>query len=232
MRDDIQLQKLFVVAAKDEDYKKIVEALREEAEPKRLVKDHPARAFVSEWTNLSLSDSKVDPLLVVEGHHIVVPQEMRAEILRTLHLPQFGQKKTNLTLRYRYSWLGMLGEINQMCSSCKACAKYLPSRSREKFWMDCKSLEDMEPMEALSIDFLKAKGSDYLAVVDRASGFAWCQKMSATTRKVTTDKLRRSGRMEGRNSAAPSRPGAGTWVSNMSYLVLITWNRTGMQRLE
>ncbi len=39
--DDVQLMKLFEAAALDEEYKKIVEALREEDEPKKLPRESP-----------------------------------------------------------------------------------------------------------------------------------------------------------------------------------------------
>ncbi len=184
-RDDVQLRKLFMAAAEDDDYKKIVDALRAEEEPKKLAKDHPSRRWTDEWHELSLSDDRENPLIVFKGSRIVVPKMMRGEILWTLHLPHFSTKKTVLTGKLCYAWPGMASEIKSICENCQVCQKYSPSRKREEYRMDKKSLIDLTPMECIAVDFFKAKGSDHLAVVDRASGFVWCKKMKPVTKNVT-----------------------------------------------
>ena len=69
---DYNLLDLIKKATEDEDYQMIVKAFREGSSPNKLPQSHPARQFASKWSDISLFDEH--PLLVYQGHRIIVPK--------------------------------------------------------------------------------------------------------------------------------------------------------------
>jgi hypothetical protein len=64
------------------DYQRIVKAVKEVKNPKRLPTTHPGRSIASVWSDLSIQDG----LIVVNGTRIFIPEKERKAILKKLHI--------------------------------------------------------------------------------------------------------------------------------------------------
>ena len=180
---DYNLLDLIKKAKEDEDYQMIVKAFKEGTSPNKLPQSHPARQFASKWSNISLFDEH--PLLVFEGHRIIVPKSCRKEILELLHKPHIGQVGTKTNARQLYFWPGISNDIKQICESCEPCRRHLASQPKEPLQQTVAEY----PFQMLSADLWEAAGQHFLITCDRYSGFPWVDQLKTLNTKAVANKM-------------------------------------------
>ena len=178
------LENLYRAGGECNEYQLLLKDL--DSDISNLHKEHPLRAYTGARNLLSKIDNgKGQQLILVDGHKILVPASERKEILRILHLPHQGSDKTIKEARSLYHWSGMSESIKEMCLACQPCQTYQASQPAAKFLQDKKSIMEMKPMESVSCDNFELGGTNYLAMVDRFSGFA----MLSTVNSLTTHNM-------------------------------------------
>ena len=106
-RSDISLKKMFQAAKEDEDYKKVVLAIKEDMShgeiKKKKNEGHPGREYSRrDWSRLALLDDSEDTLLVYDCNRLVVPRSDRRRVLELLHVSH-PQADTEINMaRARY----------------------------------------------------------------------------------------------------------------------------------
>ena len=181
---DPAISQLDAAAAKDKSYLAVRQLLLEGCKPDKIPKSHPARPYSQVWDDLAPLDAPETTLLVLNGKRLVIPDEYKSNILRLLHLPHAGEKKTAIMGRQLYFWPSMNRDILNMVKGCVPCQKYQPSMSRQPL-----QLHDTPtcPMSHLGMDLFELEGMRYLVVVDRFSGFPFAFRMHGTTTRDVTD---------------------------------------------
>ena len=119
----------------------------------------------------------VDGVLMNNGR-MYIPQELRGEILDSLHSAHQGEANMKNAARLRFFWPGMDADIAQKRMKCSACNGMSPSQPREEL------LEDVVPtfpFEDVTMDYFSLKGHQYLAVADRYSGWLKIWKAHTNT---------------------------------------------------
>ena len=191
-REDIQLQKMFVAVKNDENYRAAMEKLREGATKQEIVKlgkGHPARVYKEVWDELTLVDDEPDTIMIMGNLRLVVPEECRKRILRALHIPHAGVKKTLEMAKERYFWPRMRTEIEELVGSCETCTKRHPSKPNNPMSESTWTAKELEPMSAVSADHFSIGNRKYLIVVDRYSSFPFVVKVVRMTTQETIQKL-------------------------------------------
>ena len=61
--------------------------------------------------------------LVLKGDRVVVPQAMRADMLKQVHRSHLGVEKCKQRAKDVLFWPGMSAEIVEMCERCSTCAE-------------------------------------------------------------------------------------------------------------
>ena len=182
---DLNLTEFIEKAKEDKNYMKVVKAFQEGKRPKDLPQNHPAREYNSVWHEVSMFDEH--PLLVFSGHRIVVPKNLRPEILRLLHLPHRGQISTKKQAQQLYYWSGLNNDITKMTESCDACQAHLDSQPKAPLQQTIAE----RPFQMLSADLAHESGHDYLIIADRYSGFPWIERLHSTTSHAVINKFKR-----------------------------------------
>ena len=180
---DLNLLDMIEKAKEDEDYQKIVKAFRKGTDPKNLCQSHPARALKSVWHDVSLFDDY--PLLVVQGHKIVVPKACRGDILNMLHQPHAGQAKTKQNARQLYYWPSMSKDIERVTETCDKCREYLRSQPNEKLQQTVAEY----PWQMMSADLFTVLNQKFMVLADRYSGMLFVDKLGSETTAAVTRKL-------------------------------------------
>ena len=67
---------------------------------------------------------------VFKGDRLVIPQELRADVLKAIHTGHQGETKCVLLARETVFWPGMASDIKRMVQICPACVKYQPAQAR------------------------------------------------------------------------------------------------------
>ena len=181
---DINLMEFINKAMLDEPYQKCVTAFKDMKRPKDLPQNHPVHEYRSAWSQISLFDDY--PILVKDGHKIVVPKSLRPEVLRLLHMPHVGILGTNQQARQLYYWPGMKNDIKILTESCESCQEHLPSQQKEPLVQTIAE----RPFQMLSADLGHESGNDYLIIADRYSGFPWVRRLSSTASLAIINKFK------------------------------------------
>ena len=168
---DPSLKNIIGHAESDQNYQAIVEALTQKKKLSNLPMSHPAQIYKNQWDYLSFQNEYG---LITYNERIVVPEEARKEVLKTLHIQHTGQTKTYRNARSLYFWPFMKNDINHLVGSCEKCIKLLPSQPNEPRIQTMAS----RPFEAISVDLGTLEGQDYLIGADRYSGWPMVERLN------------------------------------------------------
>ena len=171
--------KVFIQHKENPDYFLLRNAVSNDEDLNKVPLEHPARAYKNVWDRLSISD---DGLVLLDGERIVVPQPARQEVLRILHLPHGGITKTRQQANRLYYWPGMASDVKNLTETCEECNRCRPSLPKQENQEKSKALG---PMTHVAADLFDFKGSDYIVMVDRFSGYFFVERL----RKTATDDI-------------------------------------------
>ncbi|KFD53316.1 hypothetical protein M513_05797 [Trichuris suis] len=105
---------------------------------------------------------------ILFGSRVVIPSQLRQEMLRMLHRSHQGVVATKAIARSYMWWPSMASAIENMISHCSTCqsVRHLPPREPIHPWLD----EEVDPWSRLHIDFAGPFRGRYLFVaMDSAS---------------------------------------------------------------
>ena len=128
--------------------------------------------------DLSICQVNGVDLVILQGTRIVVPFPARKMVLRELHSAYSGLTKSILTAQQLYYWPGMRSDIKSFVDACVPCQQAQPSLARQKLLPPTPPSDAIQPMRTVSLDLFAAAGHDWVAMVDRYSGYAWTAKLS------------------------------------------------------
>merc|ERR1712061_131554 len=117
------------------------------------------------------------------GCHIVMPRSLRLDTLKRLHASHQGIEKTRRRAQQTVYWPGISADIKNTVGNCTACQERLPSRQQETYLGDPMPLV---PFAEVAADLFTHAGKQYLAAVDRLSGWpcVWPLRLDTSTTKV------------------------------------------------
>lgn len=109
------------------------------------------------------SDLFVEDNVVFLNGKILVPLELRNEMLFKLHEGHFGMEKTKLRAREVLYWPGMSNDIENLVSKCSVCERYSSKNCKEPLI----SHEIMSlPFEKVGCDICEYGNKDYFVLMD------------------------------------------------------------------
>ena len=110
----------------------------------------------------------VDGRLIICGQRLVIPTQLRKEVLKHLHSSHQGIDKTRRRARQSVYWPGIDNDIKNTTNTCKECQAFLPSIQKEPI---IQVEEPSRPFESVSSDYFQHAGHEYLIYTDRLSGW-------------------------------------------------------------
>ena len=161
------------VVASCTEYQAVNQAFDSGVAPSELLDGHPARRLGGEWSAIS----RIDSLLCVDGHRILVPWDAQSSIVALLH---------NATAREHYFWLAMKNDLKTAIDKCEVCQSSRPSLPVNTFITTMSE----EPMAQVSVDLFQVGNSHYLLMVDRYSGYPMVTKLSSLTSETVIQRLK------------------------------------------
>ena len=99
---------------------------------------------------------------------LIIPYNLRPQILRNLHSAHQGVDSITKRARQSSYWPGMGKDIEQLCSSCTSCMERIPSLTKEEL---IASPVPEYPFEQVASDLFCVNGHHYLIYVDRYTGW-------------------------------------------------------------
>lgn len=122
--------------------------------------------------------------LIFKSDKLVVPKNLRSEMLNLIHYNHFGIEKCKARAREILYWPFMSKEIADMVSNCYVCCKYKKAKVKEPLMP---REVPHEPWQMVGLDLFQYKGSDHLLVIDYFSKYAEVSKLKSTDASSVID---------------------------------------------
>lgn len=178
------LQRIKDAAAKDDQYQKVIQALKEGISLKQVHPQHPARLYKAVWDDMSISDD----LILVDGSRIVVPTDLRSQILKDLHYSHVGINRMKMAARRHFYWPFLTRDITKLIENCSDCQKLRPSQAHEP-WQSLPPAP--APMCTVVMDLFEYGGKHYIVMCDHYSLYTWLEKLNKLSTASITNVLTR-----------------------------------------
>lgn len=125
--------------------------------------------------------------LVFKGERLVVPQGLRTEIKKDIHVSHAGVEGCLRRARESVYWPGMNAELRHWISTCEPCRLFEVSHGKETLM----SHEvPQRPWEKVAVDLLTHDQKDYLVTIDYYSGFWELDRLRTTDSGAVVRKLK------------------------------------------
>ena len=141
-----------------------------------------AREFFGVRGELSVVDG-----LLLRDSRIVIPFEMRKEILNIIHEGHQGISKCRQLANQMVWWPGISKDIEIKVSSCRFCVEKQPANNHEP--MIPSELPD-RPFQKIGIDIFDHKGDHFIVCIDYYSRWIDIEKLTQMTSSVVINKLK------------------------------------------
>ena len=141
----------------------------------------PTRIYFAERGNLTVVNG-----LLLNGTRIVIPSNMRLEILALLHEGHQGISKTRALARRSVWWPGCSKQIEDLVVSCTTCARLKTVRAEPLMPTELPE----RPWQMVGTDLFQLKKSTYLAVIDYFSRYIEVAKISKYDSPEIIEKLK------------------------------------------
>lgn len=115
--------------------------------------------------------------LIFFNDKVIVPTDLRLEMLKLVHEPHLGIEKTKLRARQILYWPKMSKDIESMVSNCETCQ--LNRRSNQKETMISHPIPS-RPWQYLFSDFFEFNNKNYLLIIDSYS--KWVEVKNTRTK--------------------------------------------------
>ena len=126
--------------------------------------------------------------MLLDSRQIVPPPGAIPFLLKNLHSAHVRVDRTMSLTKQLFSWCGMLNDITTTIDSCKACQLYVPSQKR-KTTISRPLKEASFSFKECAADLFSLNTSDYIFLIDRLTGFLWCDKLATTSSAPVLIKL-------------------------------------------
>lgn len=157
-QESVRLQDLRRHAQEDSAYQQLLLYIHEGFPDHRSQLPDNCKGFWGVRSMLSVDDG-----LIVYGCRLLIPLQLRRQILTQLHESHQGSVRTKQRARQIAYWPGMENEIDNIIFSCKLCQDHLPSQPPEPIIQKTKP---ERPFQEIAIDFCSYAGRDFLISVD------------------------------------------------------------------
>ena len=148
--------------------------------PRTIREVHPlVRPFWGVRSQLSESDG----LIVRDGRQVVIPQDIRKEVLKRLHASHQGVEATRRRARQAVFWPAINSDIASTVGACADCQLYLPSQAKEPIRSD---EIPSSPFVDVSTDLFSESGQVFMVMVCLYTGWPMVHRwyQDPTSRQV------------------------------------------------
>lgn len=125
--------------------------------------------------------------LILKGTKIVIPKDLRSEMLDRIHSGHMGIEKCLSRARDILFWPKMSTDVTELVSTCPVCLEFRNSNPKEPLVPH--DIPDY-PWQNVATDLFTLNGQDYIVVVDYFSRYFEFERLNSTTSDAVITKLK------------------------------------------
>ena len=125
--------------------------------------------------------------IIYKGHRVVVPKQMRPEILGRIHFSHLGAESCLRKARDIVYWPHMNTDIKEEVGKCAVCNEFADSQQKEPLMTH---EIPSRPWSKLGIDIFTVNKKDYLVTVDYHSDYWEVDRLHTTTTAAVVKRLK------------------------------------------
>ena len=129
----------------------------------------------------SLRNGVAEAMTDGSGTRILIPPNLRQEVVQTLHSAHQGVCGMNERARAGVYWPGITKDIEAVRLACSSCNRSMPSQPRT---IPVEPIIPSTPFEAVASDYFKFNGYYYFIAADRLSGWFEVQQIRVGTNEA------------------------------------------------
>ena len=130
-------------------------------------KEHPGKEFGKlDWDKLAIMDELPNTLLIYDSNKVVIPKEERRRMMKILHVTHCKAESMINKARDRFYWPHMRKDIENMLSTCEACAIHDKKQVFEPPVVDAEYIAGLRPMDKIAVDYGVYGGKNFLILAD------------------------------------------------------------------
>ena len=134
----------------------------------------------------SLRDSVTQALTDGSGTRIIIPPNLRQEIIQSLHSAHQGVGSMNERAKAAVYWPGITKDVESVRANCSSCNRIMPSQART---LPVEPVIPSTPFEAIACDYFHFSGHYYFTAADRLTGWLEVQQIKVGTNEAGGDGL-------------------------------------------
>ena len=124
--EDVTLTAIRAASERDPDIRTLKDVIMSGFPDHKSEVDLQVRPYWSVRDKLCVDDD-----LVVCGHRLVVPKDLRKSVLQSLHASHQGEVRTKRRARQTVYWPGIDQDISNVIKTCKQCQVHQPAQQKE-----------------------------------------------------------------------------------------------------
>ena len=126
--------------------------------------------------------------VILKGRHIIIPTNLRHQILEQLHTSHMGIEKTKFLACESVYWSSINADIDNFIQICPTCLHFQQTQPKEKI---IHHNIPLNPWEVISADVFHFNNKNYLCIIDYNSKFPVVKKLEGLSVEslITTTKI-------------------------------------------
>ena len=116
--------------------------------------------------------------IIFKGHQIVIPKEMRPELLMRNHYSHLGIAACLRKTKVALFWLHMSSEIKDLVGRCEVCAELKENQVKEPLMTHN---IPSRPWSKIALNLFHLDGTDYLITIEYYSDYFETNLLHSTT---------------------------------------------------
>ena len=125
--------------------------------------------------------------IVFKGDRVVIPYELRTDILNRLHMGHIGIQSCQRRAKETVYWPKISVDIENFVKKCETCQEYQPEQQKEPM----KPHEiPSRPWERIAVDLFEFHNKNYLITVDYFSNYFEVDRLYGTSAKTVIKNLK------------------------------------------
>ena len=133
------------------------------------------------------ADITVQNGLLFKGERIIVPSQLRKEMMEKIHSSHLGIEGCLRRAREVFYWPRMNAELKDFILKCDVCNSFKPQQTQEPLMPH---EIPTRPWQKVGTDLMQFDGRQYLIIVDYFSSFFEVDKLETTDSRTVVEKLK------------------------------------------